>query len=407
MSNRILLVDDEPSLLNGIVRRLESEFDLETASSGAAALRIIDEQGPFALIITDMRMPVMDGLQFIKAARPRAGEAVFIMLTGNQDLQTATRALNEGQVFRFLTKPCLHEDLKAAITAGLRQHQLISAEKELLRSTLLGSIDMLTEALALTRPCTHAWNEQLQDLFTRLCARLEFPFRWEFATAAKLAFVGFCLMPEKLLDQYLRQEKFGYQEEVCLAQGFAMTARLTSRIPRLETVSAILQGASRATGKIDTHWSPLDAIRSSTSMVSLGSSLLRLCVLATLLRQKEVEPAGMPAQIREIMPDVDDSVLDELTQILDAPREQHQVGRRVTLDELQPGMLLTQDIESADGKVLRSAGQVLTNVFIEGLKHWPQPVSEICVVDLWNDSTGQQATGAPSRAAQTPALAAT
>ena len=106
MNRHVLFVDDDVKLLDGVTRRFETLFELQVASSGEEGLQKIRESGPFAVVVSDMRMPVMDGLQFIEQARGIAQETVFMMLTGNQDLLTASNAVNRGQVFRFLTKPC-------------------------------------------------------------------------------------------------------------------------------------------------------------------------------------------------------------------------------------------------------------------------------------------------------------
>src|SRR3990172_6792426 len=161
MSKRVLFVDDEQSLLNGIERRLTGLFELSTASSGAAALLTMDENGPFAVVVTDMRMPKMDGVQFIKAARSKAPDSVYIMLTGNQDQATAIQALNEGHAFRFLTKPCPSADLRTAIEAGLRQYQLITCEKELLQKTSVGAVSVLTDVLELARPSIFGRSQKI------------------------------------------------------------------------------------------------------------------------------------------------------------------------------------------------------------------------------------------------------
>ena len=94
----------------------------------------------------------MDGVQFLQEAQRVAPDSVRIMLTGNADQQTAAGAVNEGRIFRFLNKPCTPEDLGHALTAGLEQYRLITAEKELLEKTLGGTIKMLMEILATVDP---------------------------------------------------------------------------------------------------------------------------------------------------------------------------------------------------------------------------------------------------------------
>ena len=152
MSVKILCVDDEPNILSGYQRSLRKQFEIETAPGGSEALEKMEASGPYAVIVTDMRMPGMDGIQFLKAAQEMDPDSVRIMLTGNADQQTAADAVNEGHIFRFLNKPCTPEDLAQALTAGLKQYRLITAEKELLEKTLGGTIKVLMEILATVDP---------------------------------------------------------------------------------------------------------------------------------------------------------------------------------------------------------------------------------------------------------------
>src|ERR1700722_18601072 len=152
MNEKILFVDDEPNLLDGLRRLLGKEFSIETANGGEAGLNLLAESGPFAVVMSDMRMPGMNGVQFLSAVRQRWPDTVRLMLTGNSDIQTAIDAVKEGSVFRFMTKPCPENILKGAIRAALVQYGLIGAEKELLEKTLHGSVKVLTEILALVNP---------------------------------------------------------------------------------------------------------------------------------------------------------------------------------------------------------------------------------------------------------------
>ncbi|HNV70461.1 MAG TPA: SpoIIE family protein phosphatase [Candidatus Ozemobacteraceae bacterium] len=136
MKPRILLVDDEPNILDSYGRILGRQFHLFTALSGEAGLKLIDEQGPFAVIISDFNMPRMDGIRFLSLAREKAPETVRMMLTGEGDFQIAIKAVNEGSVFRFLTKPCSQPDLLRALEAGVEQYRLIQAEKEARRQEI-------------------------------------------------------------------------------------------------------------------------------------------------------------------------------------------------------------------------------------------------------------------------------
>ena len=93
MSEKILCVDDDPRILQAFQRQLRKQFHIETAPGGAEGLEAIASSGPFAVIVSDMRMPGMDGIQFLSAVKERAPESVRIMLTGNADQQTAVDAV--------------------------------------------------------------------------------------------------------------------------------------------------------------------------------------------------------------------------------------------------------------------------------------------------------------------------
>jgi DNA-binding NtrC family response regulator len=115
MSERILFVDDEPNVLEGIRRTLRKQGDLFTAASGADGLRMLSEDGPFALVVSDMRMPLMNGAQFLAKVREQAPETVRMILSGQADLQATIDAVNDGHIYRFLSKPCPTDQLLGAI----------------------------------------------------------------------------------------------------------------------------------------------------------------------------------------------------------------------------------------------------------------------------------------------------
>ncbi len=127
---KILLVDDEPNILSSYGRGLRHDWDLITASSGEEGLKAIREEGPFAVIVSDFNMPRMDGIAFLSQAIELAPESVRMMLTGEGDFHIATKAVNEGNIFRFMTKPCPLDNLHKALQAGHQQYRLLQIEKE-------------------------------------------------------------------------------------------------------------------------------------------------------------------------------------------------------------------------------------------------------------------------------------
>ncbi len=131
MTSKVLFVDDDMNVLTSFRLRLGRRFDITTLLGGEQGLEALDDEGPFAVVITDQRMPNMDGITFLGELRKRAPDTVRMMLAGNTDLTTAIKAVNEGSIFRFFTKPCPLDDLASAIEVGLEQYNLVTAEREL------------------------------------------------------------------------------------------------------------------------------------------------------------------------------------------------------------------------------------------------------------------------------------
>ena len=136
MSGKILFVDDEPLVLDGYKRMLHNEFDVSTALGGEHGLLTVQDNGPYAVVISDMRMPDMNGAQFLAQLRQKAPDTVRMLLTGYTDVEAAIEAINEGNIFRFLTKPCEKQILVAAINLGLIQYRSVRTGNELVKKAL-------------------------------------------------------------------------------------------------------------------------------------------------------------------------------------------------------------------------------------------------------------------------------
>jgi len=137
VGDKILFVDDEAPALDGYRRVLRHEFTIDTAASGEEGLAAIKATGPYAVVISDMRMPGMSGAEFLAHVRRKTPDSVRMLLTGHADLDAAIHAVNKGNIFRFLTKPCEKPVLVEAIRSGLQQYRTATAEKELVKKAKL------------------------------------------------------------------------------------------------------------------------------------------------------------------------------------------------------------------------------------------------------------------------------
>jgi two-component system probable response regulator PhcQ len=130
-AHKVMIVDDEDLVRNALVRSLRKEgHELITAESAKQALEIL-EQERIDLIISDHLMPGMTGLEFLRLVKEKYPEIIRIILTGHADLDVVISAINEGEVYRFLTKPWSAEELKLNIRLALNNLELIRQNQRL------------------------------------------------------------------------------------------------------------------------------------------------------------------------------------------------------------------------------------------------------------------------------------
>src|SRR5262245_22883041 len=212
MPEKILFVDDEPAVLQGYQRLFRNDFHIDTAIGGRNGLNAIANTGPYAAVVSDMRMPEMDGVAFLSEVKKISPDSIRIILTGHADLSAAVGAVNEGSIFRFLTKPCDKETLGKTITSALVQFRLVNAERQLLEKTLTGTIQVLSEVLSLVNPA--AFGRVMRLLrYIRLISSSLGPHRlWRFQIAALMSQLGcVALAPETIgavhADKELRPDE--------------------------------------------------------------------------------------------------------------------------------------------------------------------------------------------------------
>ena len=198
MTSKVLFVDDDVNILASFKRRLRGSFDISTVTGGAEGLEVLEKEGPVAVVISDQRMPGMDGIEFLGEVKKLAPDTVTMMLTGNTDLTTAIEAVNQGSVFRFFTKPCPPENMANAIETGLKQYNLVRAERDLLEQTLAGSVKVLIDVLSLVNPDAFRKTRLLRKWMLQVAKRMDLSYVWELDIAATLSPIGLITIPPEI-----------------------------------------------------------------------------------------------------------------------------------------------------------------------------------------------------------------
>ncbi len=245
MTKRILCVDDDAELLQAYSRRLRHQFRIESALGSEEALSTVLNRGPYAVVVSDLRMPGLNGVQLLTKIKVCAPQTVRIMLTGHADLHTALEAVNDGYIFRFLTKPCPVDLLAKTLEAGLHQHALITAEKELLGKTLTGTVKVLTDVLALANPVAYGRASRVHGLVMRICEEMGLGESWPINVAAMLSQVGCVAIPEETLAKIQQGEDLQDEEMDAIRNHPRAGQELIQAIPRMEAVAEIIAHQAR------------------------------------------------------------------------------------------------------------------------------------------------------------------
>jgi CheY-like chemotaxis protein len=342
----VLCVDDEPQVLESLKLNLRRLYTVSTAAGGAEALALLDEARDVAVIVSDMRMPSMNGAAFLAQARHKA-----------PDIESAISAVNDGQVFRFLSKPCAPTVLLDAVASAVTQHRLITSERVLLQQTLLGSIQALTEMLAMVNPIAFGRSVRIRKLAGELADRVGMRERWQLEVAAMLSQIGHATLPPDVAEKAYYGAPLSADEER-LVQGLpALVEKMLAHIPRLEVVLAILRLYPVGHGgAADTR-----ALGTADALVARqGASVLRLAIDHDILESAD---NGTPfdAVLRTLRGRVGTyapALLDALEAVRGAGAEtgvQH-----LTMRELRVGMVFAEDVKTPNGVLLVARGYQIT-----------------------------------------------
>ncbi len=353
MSEKILFVDDDTRVLRSFTRYLTPHFNIATASSGATALEMLQSSGPFAVIVADMRMPAMNGITLLRQVRQQSPHTVRMMLTGNADLQTAVNAVNEGHIFRFMTKPCPIATLSQVLESGLEQYRLIMAEKELLGQTLKGSINVLTEILSMVSPAAFSRTSRVRQTVRDICCYLGLSNVWQYELAAMLSQIGCVSLPPGVLDKVFNRIALTDDEYKMYRAHPDVGKALLTRIPRLEGIAEMIrtQQAPAAT--------PLTPKKLKAGQeVVFGAQLLKLATDfdEQLMLDLSADEALSVLQSRT---DTYNPHLLNALKILHSDDVSDSV-KEVTVHKLTIGMIADEDIMAESGLLLVTKGQEIT-----------------------------------------------
>ena len=354
---RILFVDDDPLALEGLSRSVYREFKADLAEGPEEGLEKIKNDGPYIVVISDMRMPVMDGAEFLSRVRTLAPDSIRAMLTGYADTEAAMRAVNEGRIFRFLNKPVTAEDLTLTLRACVAQYDLMRREKELLEKTLAGAIRVLSEVLHLANPVAFNKGTRICQYVRHIAGKLCFSNTWQYEIAAMLSELGCLTLTPDLLEAIHAGEPLTPEHERIYSQHPQIAHDLLARIPRLELVADMILQQKEVPTDLSRSLSPdAESVRRGAQMLRVSLAFDRL--LSTGSERQEAllalsrNPAEYDAKMVAALKDFRTSR---------GPTEL----RAIDVRDLRTGMILNEHLRSTTGMLLAAKGQEVSHALVK------------------------------------------
>jgi response regulator RpfG family c-di-GMP phosphodiesterase len=341
---RVLFVDDEQNILDTYRVSLRRRFAVDTALGPAEGLEMFGTSGPYGVVVSDLKMPGMDGIGFLRKVQEVSPDTVRVMLTGHADVEAAIAAVNDGAVFRFLTKPSPMDEMIRTLDAAMRQYSLVIAERELLRGTLRGSIKVLTDILGLVNPDAFGRSERVRRLAAYVGQGLGLEQTLSLDLAAMLCQLGCVTLTDTVIAKTYRGEELTDEEREAFDAHPAVTAGMLAHIPRMGRVSEIILHQNDAMA--DTPGLPVEA------------RILKACLDYDSLTHRGMDKRDAMDVLRGRTGVYDPKVLDVLE--LGTAGGDGYIRREVSLESLRQGMILDEPLWSQDKVHIMAEGTEIT-----------------------------------------------
>ena len=366
MTDKILIVDNDSNLLEDYEQRLHKQFHVFTALDAGQAIELADDEGPFAVIVTNLHLHESDGLWFLTKLKKLSPHSVYMILTDNSYLQKSIEAFNAREIFCILSRPCTPETLVRMIETGLEEYRLKKAEREKEEKTLRGGVKVLCEIMSLVSPQAFSRAMRIKDYVRHIANQLELPELWQFEAAAMLSQVGCVTMPPDILSKAYGRDELTISEKKMFASHPSVAYKLLSHVPGLEKIARMIEGQMRPFK----DYPPLKDLAGEDRTIALGSQMLKVTLYFEQIAAREVFREAILDALCKTDGEFNPKLLTALANFkFDKVRTE---VIAVTIRGLETGMITDEDIKSKSGILLLPKGIEVTYTALERLRNFSQ-----------------------------------
>ena len=334
MNKKILCVDDEESILRGFQLNLRNKFEIHLASDGQEGLELFEREGGFAVVLSDMRMPRMNGAEMLAAIKKINPEVVTVLLTGYTDFESAMAAVNEG-------------------------HVLICSKRILLDQTLRGAVDALAQSLATSQPLFFGRAQRLRRMSNALAEQVNMPGSWQVGMAAIFSQIAYSSIPQHLSDEIYHRKELAPEVKSMVADLPDETLKIIDLIPGLEGIKKILQ-------RIDVQHK--FEVEDGTG-VRTGASILKVALDYDYYAEQGHDESLIVSTLHSRAEVYDPQVVEALQQHLSVTSETYQLAK-ISPRELEIGMILMEDLLLEEGMLIASGGADVDRQLLKVIRNY-------------------------------------
>jgi len=299
-------------------------------------------------------MPGMNGADFLEKVREQNKEVVTMLLTGQANFDDLCDVVRRGEIFRLLGKPCSPEALDENLQQALRQHQLISAEKELLEKTLNGAIGAITSLLSAANPLFFGRAQRVKSLAIEVARELKIDHGWRLQVAADFCYLGYLTLPQDSQQNVYDGGELTPEMQKVIVSFPTFVSNLLKDIPRLHRIRKIIEFIQ---ADFEDNTGEFHDERRIASIIRLAQEY-----------DKYETKGCSKGEIFENLRPLETIFLPGSLDALANTRELHggfMEASKVSPVNLKPGMRLIEELVLSDGQMLAPSGAMVSLSFMQ------------------------------------------
>jgi len=383
-NKKILYVDDEVNLLSSF-RSLMRKEDFETFLLQDSTLieEMLEKSGPFAVVLSDQRMPGLTGTELLETVANTHPETIKMLVTGYSDYDEMIRAINNGGISHYIAKPWKDEELKNIVRTMYNRYNLTTENKyliselesknaklkELREGTILESTHLLVDVLSYINPHASSQIDRVKSAGLPLLEKitdLSHQEIWEISIAFDLFNLGFAVMPT-WVQLALNKEGLSAASRFSICNDHhLLAAQLLERIPGFEGAAKIIQLSRK---NFNGTGSP-ENVRISGKDLPLGARLLKIFVDMDKLTSPHFKDIEILKSMAEQTAKYDVDLLNKTIESFTDVNELKSKELVISSQDLMPGMLILQTIQTVSGIKLVNPNTVLTKTSLMAIRSW-------------------------------------